>query len=130
LAGFSDGFSCSNREQELRERINTSSADLLLVAMGAPRQERWMTENLPHLKVKAMMGVGGLFDFYSCEVSRAPIWLRELSLEWIWRLTVQPFDKGRRYLIGNPLFLARAWRTAKLVNSQNDLSKGVSHATI
>jgi len=54
------------------------------------------------------MGVGGLFDFYSGEVSRAPIWMRELSIEWVWRLLQQPEDKFKRYVVGNPLFLFRS----------------------
>jgi len=60
------------------------------------------------LEVEAVMGVGGLFDFYSGEVPRAPVWFRELSIEWVWRLIQQPKDKLRRYLIGNPLFLFRS----------------------
>jgi len=73
--------------------------------MGAPRQEQWINDNLKQLNVKAAIAVGGLFDFYSEQVSRAPEWLRELSLEWVWRLAAQPLDKGKRYLVGNPLFL-------------------------
>lgn len=108
VAGYSDGYSYSNKPTELHARINNSGADLLLVAMGAPRQERWINDNISLLNVKAVMGVGGLFDFHSGEVSRAPIWLRELSLEWVWRVIQQPKDKFKRYVLGNPLFLARA----------------------
>ena len=108
VAGYSDGFTHKTNPEELRTLINQSGADLLLVAMGAPRQEQWIADNAPQLQVRAAMGVGGLFDFYSEEVSRAPMWLRELSLEWLWRLGAQPMDKGKRYLFGNPLFLVRA----------------------
>jgi N-acetylglucosaminyldiphosphoundecaprenol N-acetyl-beta-D-mannosaminyltransferase len=108
IAGFSDGFTYQTKPKEIHRLINKSDADLLLVAMGAPRQEQWIVENAPSLKVNGIMGVGGLFDFYSGTVSRAPVWLRELSLEWVWRLGAQPLDKGKRYLVGNPLFLVRA----------------------
>lgn len=108
IAGYSDGYSYSQKPSELCAKINSSGADLLLVAMGAPRQERWISANETMLEVEAVMGVGGLFDFYSGEVPRAPVWFRELSIEWVWRLIQQPKDKLRRYLIGNPLFLFRS----------------------
>lgn len=121
IAGYSDGYSYTDKPEELRERINRSGADLLLVAMGAPRQEMWINENVSHLNVKAVMGVGGLFDFYSGAVSRAPEWLRELSLEWVWRLLQQPEDKLRRYLVGNPLFLIRCFMASLSASSTGSL---------
>jgi N-acetylglucosaminyldiphosphoundecaprenol N-acetyl-beta-D-mannosaminyltransferase len=87
--------------------------------MGATRQEKWLLNNIKRLDVKVAIGVGGLFDFYSGSISRAPIWVRELSLEWAWRLAVQPLDKGRRYLINAPLFMVRAAKSALLQNKQN-----------
>lgn len=105
IAGYLDGYRFNDDPDALCNHINQTNTDLLFVAMGAPRQERWIKENLDRLNVKAAIGVGGLFDFYSEQVSRAPEWLRELSLEWVWRLAAQPLDKGKRYLIGNPLFL-------------------------
>lgn len=107
VADYVDGYSYKDEQLALRQRINRAEADILFVAMGAPRQEFWMEANRSCLNVSAIIGVGGLFDFYSESVSRAPEWLRELSLEWVWRLAVQPLDKGKRYLVGNPLFLAR-----------------------
>jgi N-acetylglucosaminyldiphosphoundecaprenol N-acetyl-beta-D-mannosaminyltransferase len=56
------------------------------------------------------MGVGGLFDFYSGRIPRAPMWLREIGLEWLYRLMQEPGRMWRRYVIGNPLFLYRVWR--------------------
>jgi len=126
IAGQCDGFSYRSHSEELTSRINSSGADLLLVAMGAPRQEQWITDNQDRLNVKAVIGVGGLFDFYSKQVSRAPIWLRELSLEWVWRLFAQPLDKGKRYLVGNPLFLLRAALAAKA----NRRSKNLDRSTV
>lgn len=117
IAGYCDGFTHQKNPSQLRGLINQSGAQLLLVAMGAPRQEKWIVDNAPLLNVNAVMGVGGLFDFYSEEVSRAPIWLRELCLEWVWRLCAQPLDKGQRYLVGNPLFLFRALMASKHKNS-------------
>lgn len=58
------------------------------------------------------MGVGGLFDFYSGGFP-APLWLREIGLEWVWRLIQEPGRMWRRYLLGNPLFLYRVWKQAR-----------------
>jgi N-acetylglucosaminyldiphosphoundecaprenol N-acetyl-beta-D-mannosaminyltransferase len=92
------------------DQINAARPDILLVGMGNPIQERWIQENLPRLNVPVCMGIGGLFDYWAGNVSRAPEWLRRLGHEWLWRLYQQPALKARRYLIGNPLFLARVLR--------------------
>jgi N-acetylglucosaminyldiphosphoundecaprenol N-acetyl-beta-D-mannosaminyltransferase len=92
------------------EQINAARPDVLLVGMGNPIQERWIAENLSRLEVPVCMGIGGLFDFWAGNVSRSPRWLRHLGHEWLWRLYQQPLLKARRYLIGNPLFLARVVR--------------------
>jgi N-acetylglucosaminyldiphosphoundecaprenol N-acetyl-beta-D-mannosaminyltransferase len=94
-------------EQSVIEQISAARPDLLLVGMGNPTQEYWIHRHGPRLNVGVCMGVGGLFDFWAANVSRAPLWLRRLGHEWLWRLAQQPSHKLRRYLIGNPLFLAR-----------------------
>jgi exopolysaccharide biosynthesis WecB/TagA/CpsF family protein len=88
-------------------RINASGADILLVAMGAPNQELWLTRHAAALRPPVLMGVGGLFDYYSGRIPRAPGWLRELGLEWTWRIYCEPGRLWRRYVVGNPVFLAR-----------------------
>ncbi|MFT5571542.1 MAG: N-acetylglucosaminyldiphosphoundecaprenol N-acetyl-beta-D-mannosaminyltransferase [Cryomorphaceae bacterium] len=116
LMGARNGYFTDAETGDVCEAINNSQADLLLLAMGAPKQELWMEQFANSLNVKAIMGVGGLFDFYSGSVSRAPIWMRELTLEWLWRLAVQPSSKAKRYLLGNPLFLFRAARKSQRLN--------------
>lgn len=123
VAGFSNGFQHKHDSSALHQLINQSEADLLLVAMGAPQQEHWILNNQEHINVSAAIGVGGLFDFYSEKVSRAPEWVRELSLEWVWRLAAQPLDKGKRYLIGNPIFLFNAVMAARKANQRAGASK-------
>jgi len=110
IAGYSDGYSFAKSPVQLCEQINSSAADILLLALGTPKQELWIKEHAALLNVKATLAVGGLFDFYSGEVKRAPEWLRELSLEWVWRLAQQPGDKAKRYMLGVPLFLLRCLR--------------------
>lgn len=89
------------------QQINRTQPDLLLVGMGNPVQETWIHAHRRQLEVPLVAGVGGLFNFWSGNVQRAPLWLRRLGAEWVGVLCQQP-HKARRYLLGNPLFL---WRT-------------------
>lgn len=70
--------------------------DILFVAFGAPKQERWIYENLEKLPVKIAIGVGGAFDYISGQVSRAPVFIRKIGLEWLFRLFVQPWRIKRQ----------------------------------
>ncbi len=71
-------------------RATLRSIDLLFVAFGFPKQEEWIVENLPHLPVRIAMGVGGAFDYLSGAVPRAPLFIRKIGLEWLFRLIIQP----------------------------------------
>ena len=78
------------------EQINRSGAEVLFVAFGMGKQEKWIYENLSKMpNVKIAMGVGGSFDFISGKVKRAPLFLRRLGLEWLYRLIRQPSRIGR-----------------------------------
>jgi N-acetylglucosaminyldiphosphoundecaprenol N-acetyl-beta-D-mannosaminyltransferase len=79
---------------------------LLLVGMGNPGQERWIATHRAQLQVPVCIGVGGLFTYWSGHLDRAPAWVRGIGFEWLHLLIRQP-EKGRRYLLGNPLFLGR-----------------------
>ena len=70
--------------------------DILFVAFGSPKQEFWIAKNLPKLPVKVAIGVGGSFDFISGSVPRAPQFLREIGLEWLFRLIIQPWRIKRQ----------------------------------
>ncbi|MCG8461845.1 MAG: WecB/TagA/CpsF family glycosyltransferase, partial [Holophagales bacterium] len=107
IAGTRDGYFSSREEAEVCAEIRRSGADLVLVGLGAPRQDLWLQRHRAELGDAVLMGVGGLFDFYSGRISRAPAAWRELGLEWLWRLKQEPKRLWRRYLVGNPLFL---WR--------------------
>jgi N-acetylglucosaminyldiphosphoundecaprenol N-acetyl-beta-D-mannosaminyltransferase len=110
IAGMHHGYFDSRHTSTIVNDINTSGAHILLVAMGAPRQDLWLAALREELRVPILMGVGGLFDFYSGNIRRAPMWMREIGLEWVWRLLQEPERMWRRYLIGNPLFLYRVWK--------------------
>ncbi|MBM9520172.1 WecB/TagA/CpsF family glycosyltransferase [Desulforhopalus vacuolatus] len=108
IAGTHHGyFDRENENEKVVAAINASGADILLVAFGAPLQEKWISENEKYLKPNILMGVGGLFDFYSERTKRAPRWLREIGLEWAFRMRQEPGRMWRRYVIGNPAFLYR-----------------------
>jgi len=110
VAGTLHGYFGPHEEQGVIARINESGADILLVALGAPHQEIWMARNERALTPAVRLGVGGLFDYYSGRIPRAPRWVREAGFEWVWRLRCEPTRLWRRYLVGNPLFLARVLR--------------------
>lgn len=110
VAGTHHGYLPAEQEQAIVDQINASGAEILLVAMGVPRQELWLERMRPSLRPAVMMGVGGLFDFYSGRIPRAPLWVREIGMEWAWRLAQEPGRMWRRYIVGNPLFLFRVWR--------------------
>ncbi len=107
IAGSHHGFFDEEENQNIITQINESGASILLVAMGTPLQEAWCVQHRDALQVETVLAVGGLFDFYSGRIPRAPLWMRELGLEWVWRLRQEPIKKFRRYVIGNPLFLYR-----------------------
>lgn len=113
ISGYHHGYLDKNETESVLDDINASNADILLVAMGAPRQELWIKKYQHVLNVPVMIGVGGLFDYYSESIPRAPKFIRKYSLEWVWRLMMEPKAKAKRYLIGNPIFMWRAFTEAR-----------------
>jgi exopolysaccharide biosynthesis WecB/TagA/CpsF family protein len=83
---------------------------MLLVAMGNPKQDLWIANNLHRLNVPVCIGVGALFDYLSEKVARAPQWMLEAGVEWVFRLWKEPRRLWKRYLLGNPKFIIRVWR--------------------
>ena len=108
IRGTHDGFFPADEEDALVERINASGAGILLVGLGVPLQEEWLARNRARLDVPVVMGVGGLFDYYSGRIARAPKMVRDLRAEWAWRLAMEPRRMAGRYLVGNAVFLAHA----------------------
>jgi N-acetylglucosaminyldiphosphoundecaprenol N-acetyl-beta-D-mannosaminyltransferase len=79
--------------------------DILFIALGQGKQERWISQNLEKIPVKVAMTVGGAFDYLSGNVSRAPLWMRHLGTEWLFRLIVQPWRIKRQLSLVSFLFL-------------------------
>jgi N-acetylglucosaminyldiphosphoundecaprenol N-acetyl-beta-D-mannosaminyltransferase len=93
--------------ESLVGEINRSRADILLVGLGDPLQQRWVATHRAELDVPAVLTCGGLFDWTSGGHRRAPAWLIAMGCEWLWRLMIEPRRLARRYLVGNPKFLVR-----------------------
>ncbi|HEX3050300.1 MAG TPA: WecB/TagA/CpsF family glycosyltransferase [Aggregatilineaceae bacterium] len=97
IVGTYAGSPAPEEEVAIVERVNTSGADILMVAYGAPRQDLWIKRNHERLNVRVAIGVGGTFDFIAGVVPRAPLWMRRWALEWLYRLYKQPW-RWRRML--------------------------------
>jgi len=78
------------KEKEIIKEIEEKRPDILLVGMGVPKQEKWITKNLSRLNVPVCMGVGGSFDVLSGKIPRAPLWMQKHGMEWIYRLIREP----------------------------------------
>ncbi|MDO8618917.1 MAG: WecB/TagA/CpsF family glycosyltransferase [Candidatus Daviesbacteria bacterium] len=79
--------------------LNIQPTDMLFVAFGHGKQEKWIADNLPQVPVKLAMGVGGAFDVISGKVPRAPEWMRAIGLEWLFRLVIQPWRIKRQFAL-------------------------------
>ncbi|MCC7502581.1 MAG: WecB/TagA/CpsF family glycosyltransferase [Flavobacteriales bacterium] len=89
---------------EEAERINASGAHIVMVALGCPKQERWMAAMKGRVNA-VMLGLGGAFLLYAGVDTRAPKWMRDLSLEWLYRLALEPGRLWKRYLVTNSVFV-------------------------
>lgn len=119
IAGSHHGYFQDDYLPAILADIRQSRADVLLVAMGAPKQEAWIRQHFSATGVRVAIGVGGLFDYYAKRIPRAPPWMRRCGMEWVFRLVQEPRRLWRRYLLGNIIFLCRlpilrlkqAWHT-------------------
>ncbi|MBP5181923.1 MAG: WecB/TagA/CpsF family glycosyltransferase [Lentisphaeria bacterium] len=108
FVGASPGFFADEEEEHaVIGKINRLDPDILLVAMGVPKQEKWIASHRHELVCGVALAVGGLLDFVSGRIPRAPVWMRKLGIEWCYRLYQEPRRMFRRYVLGNPLFLLR-----------------------
>ncbi|MCK5744196.1 MAG: WecB/TagA/CpsF family glycosyltransferase [Caldisericia bacterium] len=90
VVGFMSGYEFD--DDTLIDSINKSNAEILLVALGIPKQEFWILRNRSQLKnIKLFIGVGGVFDVWAGSKKRAPAWMCRIGLEWLWRALVEPF---------------------------------------
>jgi exopolysaccharide biosynthesis WecB/TagA/CpsF family protein len=107
---------------------NASGAQIVLVGMGVPLQDEWIARIGQRLTAPVRIGVGGLFDYFAGNVSRAPHVFRMVGCEWVWRLALEPRRMAKRYLVGNALFMARATVEAVRMRRQAALQRPVRTA--
>jgi N-acetylglucosaminyldiphosphoundecaprenol N-acetyl-beta-D-mannosaminyltransferase len=103
----------SPHDDRVLEDINARRPDIVLAGLGTPKQELWARRAAARLDVSVVWTVGSLFDYVSGRLPRAPSWLADNGLEWMFRLAVEPQRTWRRYLLGNPVFVSRVVAQAR-----------------
>lgn len=109
LAGFHHGYFWDD-EQAVVDLIRASGARLLFVAITSPKKENFINKWRDQLGVDFVMGVGGTFDVVAGKVTRAPLWMQNAGLEWLYRVLQEPGRMWKRYLVTNSTF---AWLLLK-----------------
>jgi N-acetylglucosaminyldiphosphoundecaprenol N-acetyl-beta-D-mannosaminyltransferase len=106
IAGHRNGYYDKSQEKNIANQIAESGANILFVAITSPKKEIFLNSYKKQLKdVKLIMGVGGSFDVISGKVKRAPLWMQNLGLEWLYRVIQEPKRMWKRYLVGNTKFI-------------------------
>lgn len=114
ICGTHHGYFDRAQSEAIADLVRSSGASVLFVAFGAPAQEKWIASHIERTGVTVALGVGGLFDFFSGEVPRAPLWMRRAGIEWVYRFWREPRRMWKRYWIGNFVFMARVLREAAM----------------
>lgn len=108
----SNGYFSDADSPQVAARVQEANLDVLLVALGSPKQEKWVDANIRAEHARLVICVGALFDFTAEAVPRAPLLMRKMRLEWLFRLMIEPKRLWKRYIVGNPLFILRTLRQA------------------
>ena len=95
IVGVRDGYFKPEDEPAIIEEINALNVDMLFVCLGAPKQELWMAEHKSDLKIGVMLGLGGSLDIFSHTLKRAPQWMINCRVEWLYRVIKEPYRIGR-----------------------------------
>ena len=105
IVGTRNGFFTAADEPAIIEEIKAAHPDILLAALGVPKQEKWLAKHLSELGVPVSIGVGGTFDVMAGVMKRAPRWMQRAKLEWLFRGMMQPQRAGR--LLALPRFVLK-----------------------
>lgn len=106
IAGYHDGYFKPEQEEEIAKDIRNSGADILFVAISPPKKENFLRQWSSFMEVPVCHGVGGSFDVVAGITKRAPVWMQECALEWLYRVIQEPSRMWRRYLVTNVMFIA------------------------
>jgi beta-1,4-glucosyltransferase len=116
ISGTCNGYISAGCTEALVRRINEARTDIVLVALGNPKQEQWILRHAAEVEAPLLMAVGAFLDFSAGVVPRAPHWVRTLRLEWLFRLMQEPSRLWRRYTVGG-LILALALLRSRRIRS-------------
>lgn len=105
IVGFHDGYFDENEENEVIKEINQLQPNVLFVALGAPKQEKWIAKHRHELKVDVAAGQGGTYDYEAGKIKRAPKLVQKIGIEWLWRLIRQPKRIVRQSVL--PIYLVK-----------------------
>ena len=114
IVGVRNGYfnKTGNENKEVIGEINRVSPDILIIGFGMPDQERWLLEHWEKIDARVALTGGACFDFISGVMRRAPRWMSQNGLEWLFRLMLEPRRLFMRYMVGNPLFIFRVIKEA------------------
>ncbi len=121
VAGTHHGYFSTDDELEVVDQVRAAGAHILLVAMGAPKQEAFMARHRAALGVRVALGIGGSFDVWSGAVRRAPAWTRRCNVEWLWRLVSNPRRAGRQVALAK--FVRYVMRNAEYEQGRSTRSR-------
>ncbi len=113
VVGMCDGYRPSTSFGHLIDEMNAANANVVLVAMGNPAQEKWILDYHKKLDASVFIGVGALLDFLAGDKPRAPRIVQKLRLEWLYRLCLEPTRLLRRYTVDIAVFLALCLNSEK-----------------
>lgn len=105
IVGTRNGYFTADDEPAIIDKIKSARADILLAALGVPKQEKWLAAHIDELNVPVSIGVGGTLDVMAGAVRRAPLWMQRARLEWLFRAMLQPSRAGR--LLALPKFVMK-----------------------
>ncbi|MCK4395664.1 MAG: WecB/TagA/CpsF family glycosyltransferase [Candidatus Marinimicrobia bacterium] len=105
IVGWHHGYIRQNDTSRIAKKIKNAKPDILLVAMGTPKQEYWINDHFHEIGVPVCIGVGGSFDILAGIKKDTPPFVRRLGMEWLYRMMQDPYNLWKRYLITIPWFL-------------------------
>ena len=112
IVGVHHGYFDENEEKEVIKEINTLQPNVLFVALGAPKQEKWINKHKSELKVAT--GQGGTYDYEAGKIRRAPVWIQQIGMEWFWRLCREPSRIKRQLVL--PVYLFKILFAKEKIN--------------
>ncbi|MBE3092216.1 MAG: WecB/TagA/CpsF family glycosyltransferase [Chloroflexi bacterium] len=92
-------------KEKIQIVINRKKPDVVWVGLSAPKQEKWIYDNIRRLDAKMVCGIGAVFNFYSGRVKRAPKWMQKIGLEWLFRIFAEPRRLFKKYIVYNTKFI-------------------------